>query len=198
MKKIFPQLISIFRGFTFWSAGMAKLYAGHQFIGWIDPQWLVEPLPEYELGLFVQFIAICQITIGFMLLTTRYKLIRSIRMIPMILNILMVKISQYWAGTPYVPSVLLLMNLFLLWQYRDFFRPLIEEGSNADRIKIQKQKSLQGHLTCLAGLRLQLLSVPISFQNMTLAFVPAGIGLMMAILSFRVDANPLGKILADS
>lgn len=198
MKKIFPQLISIFLGFTFWSAGMAKLYAGHQFIGWIDPQWLVEPLPEYELGLFVQFIAICQITIGFMLLTTRYKLISSIRMIPMILNILMVTISQYWAGTPYVPSVLLLMNLFLLWQYRDFFRPLIEEGSNADRIKIQKQKSLQGHLTCLAGLRLQLLSVPISFQNMTLAFVPAGIGLMMAILSFRVDANPLGKILADS
>lgn len=197
MKKLLPQLISIFLGFTFWGAGMAKLYAGHQFIGWIGPQWLVERLAVYELGLFAQFIAICQITIGFMLLTTRYKLIGSIMMIPMILNILMVTISQNWAGTPYVLSVLFLMNLFLLWQYRDFFRPLIDEGSNAERIKVRKQKSLQGHLTWLVGLALQLLSVPVSFQNLTLAFLTTGIGLIMAILSFKVDANSLGKIPAD-
>lgn len=198
MKKLLPQLISIFLGFTFWGAGMVKLYAGHQFIGWIGPPWLVERLAEYDLGLFAEFIALCQISIGFMLLTTRYKLIGSIMMIPMILNILMVTISQNWAGTPYVLSVLLMMNLFLLWQYRDFFRPLIDEGKNAELIKVRKEKSWQGHLTWLAGLALQLLSVPISFQNLTLAFMTSGIGLIMAILSFKVDANSLGKIPIDS
>lgn len=198
MQKIFPQLISIFLGFTFWGAGMAKLYAGHQFIGWIGPPWLVERLAEYDLGLFAEFIAICQISIGFMLLTTRFKLIGSIMMIPMIVNILMVTISQNWAGTPYVLAVLLMMNLYLLWQFRDFLRPLIDEGRNADLIKVRKQKSWQGHLTWLAGLGLQLLSVPISFQNVSLAFATAGIGLIIAILSFKVDANSLGKIPADS
>jgi hypothetical protein len=198
MGKIFPQLISIFLGFTFWGAGMVKLYASHRFIGWIGPPWLVERLAEYELGLFAEFIAVCQITIGFMLLTTRFKLIGSIMMSPMILNILMVTISQNWAGTPYVLAVLLLMNLYLLWQYRDFFRPLLDEGKNAQLIKIRKEKSWKGHLTWLAGWGLQLLSVQVSFQNLTLAFVTAGIGVIMAILSFKVDANSLNKNPIDS
>ncbi|MCZ8133957.1 MAG: hypothetical protein O9252_00475, partial [Algoriphagus sp.] len=71
MKTIFPNLISAFLGFTFWGAGMSKLYAGYQFIGWIGPRWLVERLAEFNLGLYAQFIAISQIVIGFMLLTTR-------------------------------------------------------------------------------------------------------------------------------
>lgn len=197
MKKILPQLTSIFLGFTFWSAGMVKLYAGHQFIGWIGPPWLVERLEEYDLGLYAEFIAVCQIIIGFMLLTTRFKLLGSIMMIPMILNILMVTVSQKWAGTPYVLSVLFLMNLFLIWQYRDFFRPLIEEGKNAKFIKVRTKKSWQGHLTWLAGLALKLLSVPVSFQNLPLAFVIAGIGLIVGIISLKVDANSIGKIPAD-
>lgn len=194
MKKTIPQLISIFLGFTFWGAGMVKLYAGHKFIGWIGPPWLVERLAEYDLGLFAEFIAICQITIGFMLMTTRYKLIGSIMMVPMITNILMVTISQNWAGTPYVLSVLLLMNLFLLWQYRDFFWPLVEEGKNSTSIKVRQEKSWQGHLIWIAGWALQILSVPISFQNLSLAFVAAGIGVILAILSFKVDILSLGEI----
>jgi hypothetical protein len=198
MKKILPQLVSIFLGFTFWGAGMAKLFAGHQFIGWIGPAWLVERLAVYELGLFAEFIAVCQISIGFMLLTTRFKLVGSVMMIPMILNILMVTISQNWAGTPYVISVLFMMNLFLLWQYRDFFRPLIDEGKNAQLIKIRKEKSWQGHLTWLVGWALQLLSVSVSFQHLTLAFFTAGIGVIIALLSSKVDANSVGKMPADS
>jgi hypothetical protein len=198
MKKIFPLLISIFLGFTFWGAGMVKLFAGHQFIGWIGPPWLVERLAEYELGLFAEFIAVCQISMGFMLLTTRYKLIGSVMMVPMILNILMITISQNWTGTPYVLTVLFLMNFYLLWQYRDFFWPLVDEGKNAGKIKFRKEKSRQGHLTWLAGLGLQLLSVSVSFQNLTLAFFTSGIGLIIAILSFKVDANSLVKIKVDS
>lgn len=198
MKKILSQLISVFLGFTFWGAGMVKLYAGHQFIGWIGPPWLVERLAEYKLGLFAEFIAVCQITIGFMLLTTRFKLLGSIMMIPMILNILMVTVSQNWAGTPYVLAVLLLMNLYILWQYRDFFGPLVDEGENGGKLNTRKEKSRQGHLVWLAGWSLQLISVPISFQNLTLAFVTSGIGIIVSLLSFKVDTNSLNKIRADS
>ncbi|MDO8967104.1 hypothetical protein [Algoriphagus sp.] len=194
MKKIFPQLTSIFLGFTFWGAGMVKLYAGHQFIGWIGPPWLVERLQEYELGLFAEFIAVSQITIGFMLLSTRFKLLGSIMMIPMILNILMVTVSQNWAGTPYVLAVLLLMNLYILWQYRDFFGPLVDEGKNGGKLNTRKEKSRQGHLVWLAGWSLQLISIPISFQNLTIAFSTAAIGLILAILSFKVDTRFTRKI----
>lgn len=176
---------------------MVKLYAGHQFIGWIGPPWLVERLAEYELEIFAEFIAICQISIGFMLLTTRYKLVGSIMMIPMIANILMVTISQNWAGTPYVLAVLFSMNLYLIWQYRDFFRPLIDEGKDAELILVRKEKSWQGHLAWLAGWGLQLLSVSVSFQNLPLAFLTSGIGLIIAIISFKVDSNSMAKLKAD-
>jgi len=36
-KRILLNLISIFLGFTFFGAGMSKLFADHQFIGWIGP-----------------------------------------------------------------------------------------------------------------------------------------------------------------
>lgn len=187
MKKLLPNLISAFLGFTFWTAGMVKLYAGHQFVGWIGPPWLIERLAEFDLALYAGFIAVCQIVIGFMLVTTRYKLVGGIMMIPMVLNILMVTISQHWRGTPYVLAVLLAMDLYLLWQYRDFFWPLVDEGGHGGTPLFRKTKSRQGHLTWLAGLGLQLVSVPVSFLNLTLAFFLAGAGLIIGVLSFKVD-----------
>lgn len=193
MKKLIPVLISVFLGFTFWGAGMVKLYAGHQFIGWIGPPWLVERLQEFELGLYAEFIAVCQITIGFMLLTTRFKLLGGIMLVPMILNILMVTISMHWQGTPYVLAVLLLMDLYLLWQYRDFFWPLVNEGKNGGELLTRKQRSQNGHICWLAGWALQLVSVPVSFQNLTLAFSLAALGVILGVLSFRVDSVFLRK-----
>lgn len=193
MKNWITQGISIFLGFTFWGAGMVKLYAGHQFIGWIGPPWLVERLQEYDLGLYAEFIAVCQITIGFMLLSTRYKLLGGIMLVPMILNILMVTVSMHWRGTPYVLTVLLLMDLYLLWQYRDFFWPLVNEGQNGGKIQPRKQRSLNGHLCWLSGWALQLISVPVSFQYLWLAFSLAALGVILAVLSFRVDLVLPGK-----
>jgi hypothetical protein len=198
MNRLFPNLVSLFLGFTFWTAGMVKLYAGHQFIGWIGPPWLVERLAEFDLGFYASFIAVCQISIGFMLLTTRYKLLGSIMMIPMILNILMVTISQHWRGTPFVLAVLLVMDLYLLWQYRDFFWPLVEEGENGGKLTVRKRKSWQGHLTWLAGWGLQLISVSASFFNLPLAFSLAGLGVVIAVLSFKVDWISLGKTARQS
>ena len=187
MKSFFVQGISAFLGFTFWGAGMVKLYEGHNFIQWIGPPWLVERLAEFDLGFYAQFIAICQIIIGFMLLTTRYKLLGGIMLIPMILNIMMVTISQNWRGTPYVLAVLLLLNGILLWQYRDYFKPIVQEEPMKNPSRKAPARAWQGHLVWLAGLGLCLGSISVSYFQLTLAFILAGLGLILGILSIRVD-----------
>jgi len=183
------QGISIFLGFTFWGAGMAKLFHDHQFFGWIGPVWLIEELEPYGLGFYGKFIALSQIFIGYLLVTTRYKLIGSIMMIPLIGNILMVTISLNWRGTPFVLGFLMFLNLILLWQYRDFFRPLIDEGKANYDIKIRDQRSRNGHLVWLAGLSLQFIAIQVSFINWIAACSVVLLGLTISSLSFYVDKN---------
>ena len=191
MKRFFIQGIAAFLGFTFWGAGMVKLYEGHNFIQWIGPPWLVERLAEFDLGLYAMFIAVCQIIIGFMLITTRFKLLGGIMLIPMILNILMVTISQHWRGTPFVLAVLLVLNGILLWQYRDYFRPIVnEQAMDSTRSKIVT-KTWQGHLVWLTGLGLCLFSIWVSYFQLSLAFALAALGLILGILSFKTDRNKL-------
>lgn len=187
MKNLFHNLISVFLGFTFWSAGMVKLFAGHLFIGWIGPPALVEQLSEYNLGLYAEFIALSQITIGFMLMTTRFKLLGAIMLIPMIANILMVTISQQWRGTPYVLAVLLVLTFVLLWRYREFFRPILNESLPEKSQKTPSSKSSVGHLVWTAGLGLQFLAIPASFSGLTWGFLVSGLGLVLGILAFRID-----------
>ena len=179
--------ISIFLGFTFWGAGMAKLFHDHQFFGWIGPVWLIEELEPYGLGFYGKFIAFSQIIIGYLLVTTRYKLLGSIMMIPLIGNILMVTISLEWRGTPIVLAFLLLLDLILLWQYRDFFRPIIDESKSSHDIKSRQIRTRNGHLVWLAGLALQLFAIPVSYLNWIAACGIVLIGLILSGLSFRVD-----------
>ena len=186
-KFIIVQGIAVFLGFTFWGAGMAKLFREHQFIGWIGPTWLVEEMAKYDLALYATFIAYSQIFIGFLLLTARYKLLGSIMMIPMIVNILMVTISLKWQGTPFVLGFLLLLDLILLWQYRDFFLPLVEENFKTFEVKTRNPRRLNGHLVWLAGLGLQILAVSVSFWNWYAACAIVFAGLILAFLSFKAD-----------
>lgn len=188
-KSFMIQGIAIFLGFTFWGAGMAKLFKEHQFIGWIGPTWLVEEMAKYNLAFYATFIAYSQIIIGFLLMTTRYKLLGSIMMIPMIVNILMVTISLKWQGTPFVLAFLLVLDLILLWHYRDFFRPLIEEGLSNSVVKTRNPRSLNGHVVWLAGLGLQILAVPVSFWNWYAACAISFAGLILAVSSFMVDSS---------
>jgi hypothetical protein len=189
--KILPRLmiqgISIFLGFTFWGAGMAKLFHEHQFFGWIGPVWLIEELEPYGLGFYGKFIALSQIVIGYLLVTTRYKLLGSIMMIPLIGNILMVTISLDWRGTPFVLGFLMALNLILLWQYRDFFRPMIDEGKSRFDIKKREIRTRNGHLVWLAGLSLQFLAIQVSFINWIAACAIVLLGLILSVLSFYIE-----------
>ncbi len=187
LPRIILMLISIFLGFTFWGSGMAKLFYEHRFFGWIGPVWLIERLEPYGLGVYGKFIALSQIAIGYMLVTTRYKLLGSIMMLPLIGNILMVTISLDWSGTPYVLAFLLLLDLILLWQYRDFFRPLIDEGKSSYDVKSRPIRTRNGHLVWLASLALQFFAIQVSFWSWPIALVIVILGLIMSVLSFRVD-----------
>ena len=105
--------IRIFLGFIFFTAGMGKLTHG-DFPGLIGPVHLDEWLAPYGLGLWVQFVAWSQITVGLLLLSQRFATLGAIMLLPMITNILVVTVSLKWQGTPYVNGFLLALNLFLL------------------------------------------------------------------------------------
>ena len=109
-KTLFLNGTSVFLGLVFFTSGMAKLFFEHRFPGLIGPVWLA----EYDLGLFARFIAYSQITVGFLLLTLRYRTLGAIALLPMVLNILLITISQSWPGTPYIVAFFLLLNLVLL------------------------------------------------------------------------------------
>ncbi|NVJ84754.1 MAG: hypothetical protein HWE15_00505 [Algoriphagus sp.] len=186
-KKIVLNVIAVFLGFTFFGAGMAKLFAEHQYFGWIGPTWLIEQLEEYQLGFYGKFIAFSQILIGYMLFTTRYKLLGSIMLVPMILNILIITISLNWKGTPFVLGFLLLLNLLILWHYRDFFHPLLSEGKTSSELKSRTKKTLKGHLVWGVGFALQLVSIGVSYSNLSLALGISFAGLILSFLSFKID-----------
>ena len=170
---------------------MAKLYFEHHYFGWIGPAWLIERLEEYQLGFYGQFIAVSQIFIGYLLFTTRYKLIGSIMMIPLIGNTLMITISLQWKGTPFVLAFLLGLNFLILWHYRDLFKPLLNESFEGKFKRIATNKTNLGHLVWLCGLALQFISIAISFHQIYLAMSVSFLGLLLSIFSFRVDKNQL-------
>lgn len=155
----------------------------------MGPVWLIDELTKYDLGFYGAFIAYSQVVIGYLLVTTRYKLLGSIMMLPLLANILMVTISLQWRGTPYVICFFLILNMTLLWQYRDFFRPLIDEGkSNAD-INRRTPKTWSGHLVWLTGLGLQILAIAVSYYHWPLSLGISLTGLVISFMSFRVDKN---------
>lgn len=194
MKRFLIPAISIFLGFTFYGAGMAKLFSDHAFFGWIGPVWLIENLEPHGLGFYGKFIALSQIIIGYMLFTTRFKLIGSIMMIPLIGNILMVTISLQWKGTPIVLAFLMLLNLILLWQYRDFFAPLVNENHLEPPVKKRKYKSWLGNGIWFSGLALQLFAISVSYYNWYLALAFSLLGIGLSILSFKVDRVQESKL----
>lgn len=179
IEKFATCFISVFLGFLFFGAGMSKLFFEHRFPGLMGPVWLEEKLEPYGLALYARFIAISQVIIGYCLLTIKQKTPGAIMAIPLILNILMITISQHWQGTPAVVSVFLLMNLYLLHSDRHKLLPLIglETG-----YKPQPSSALS-HGIWLAGLAVCFASIPISFHFLTLSWLLITVGVGTGFVS---------------
>ncbi|WP_133274544.1 hypothetical protein [Hymenobacter radiodurans] len=179
--------LMVFLGATFFTSGMAKLYAGHHFPGWIGPVWLIEKLQAYQLGMYAAFIALSQVITGFLLLTRRFWLLGAIALMPMLLNILLITISQQWAGTPYVIGVLLLMNIALLLSEYRRLRVLWTDEPYAPRLGSQPRRTVAGHLLWTLGLVLVVAAIFVSYQALSLSYWLVGSGLILAWLSFLAD-----------
>ncbi|MFP4090928.1 MAG: hypothetical protein ACLFUB_10605 [Cyclobacteriaceae bacterium] len=186
----------ILLGFTFFTSGMGKLFAGHQFPGFIGPVWLAERLKEYHLGLYAHFIGYAQVSIGFMLLTYRFRTLAAIMLVPMLANILMVTISLEWQGTPYIVGMLLAMNLYLLWYDRHQLLHLLS-GKPSEKIE-QRSLSLNGSLLWLGAYLLTLSSIILSFYQLVLAWVFVGLSLLLGLFSEKIARKIIFKFIRHS
>lgn len=179
--RFFYNAIAVFLGFTFWGAGMVKLFAGHEFIGWIGPPELIKALARHDLELYGYFIAYAQVVIGYMLITTRFTLLGAIMMVPMIMNILMVTISQNWVGTPYVLTVLLGMNFVLLYRYREFGRALVFEDMSKSDATGSLAFTWKGHALWTVGLVMNIVAATWSHTDYWTAVWISAAGFVLSV-----------------
>ncbi|GAB2460284.1 hypothetical protein GCM10011375_10640 [Hymenobacter qilianensis] len=177
----------VFLGATFFTSGMAKLYAGHHFPGWIGPVWLIEKLQAYQLGMYAAFIALSQVITGFLLLTRRFWLLGAIGLVPMLLNILLITISQQWGATSYIVGVLLLMDLALLLSEYPRLRVLWADVAYSPPTTLQAKPTLPGHLLWSLGILLVISGILVSYQALSLSYWLVAGGLLLAWLSPLAD-----------
>jgi uncharacterized membrane protein YphA (DoxX/SURF4 family) len=171
--------IRIFLGVLFLTAGIAKQVPG--FPQLMGPPWLIEALAKYDLALFARFIAYSQILIGWLLLTKRFATIGAVMLLPMLLNILMVTISQHWTGTPYVVSVFLALNVWLLAaDYHKLKFLLTEETGSLKPIPIVRI-SLTSDKLILAALMFLFAGPAFGETNKALALILIGTGFFLGL-----------------
>ncbi|MCX6216055.1 hypothetical protein [Spirosoma sp.] len=81
-----------------------------------DPWHFFETL--YQSGLYWQFIGWGQLIAGFLLMTQVLSTLGAMMFFPIILNIFVITISYYFAGTPVITFLMLLANIYLLvWDW---------------------------------------------------------------------------------
>ena len=202
MKKLFfaPWIITclrVFLGILFLTAGLGKLVPG--FPGLMGPPWLEEVLVKYDLALFARFIAYSQIFIGWLLLSRRFATLGAVMLLPMLLNILMVTISQNWKGTPYVVSVFLFMNLWLL--AADFHRLKFLISDDVAALKplpvVRKNRFSDGLV--IIALLLLVMGAAFGKTNFLVANTIIGSGLFCGfILPFLMQTLRSGKLKTET
>ena len=164
-------LIRVFLGLIFFGAGMSKLYFEHKFLGIIGPVWLEDELTQYGLGMYARFIASAQVITGLLLFSQRFATLGALLLFPILLNILMVTVSLEWQGTPYVNGALLLLNIWLLlydWSKLKFIFSDHTESVKHIPFKRTSRKADRGWIILSVII---LLTIPISYLNLTLAWV---------------------------
>ncbi len=105
---VFASLIKI-KGerFTTASGAMEPIYSSWHFF---------ETL--YQSGFYWKFIGMSQLVAGFLLMTQRYSKLGALVNLPILINILAITSSYYFAFTPVVVSFMLLANLLLvIWEW---------------------------------------------------------------------------------
>ncbi len=168
-KELLLLLIRLFLGYIFFSAGICKLTGGN-FGQVIGPPWLEEALSKYGLGLFAQVVAISQVLCGMLLLSQRFSLLGAIMLVPMNIAILSVTVSMKWAGTPYVNTVFLFLNLLLLGMEHHKFRFLLQ-ANQACQITPAATDRIGQNLFSWLGMGFSLLTITVAPFNLLLTYI---------------------------
>ncbi len=83
----------------------------------------------YQSGLYWRFLGWSQLIAGLLLMTQLYAALGAVLMFPIVINIFIITISYYFAGTTVITGLLLLANIFLLlWDYEKL-SPLLQSNN---------------------------------------------------------------------
>jgi len=146
------------------------------FPGVMGPVWLEQELTPYSLGMFARFIAWSEAIIGLCLLAKPTRVLGSIMMVPLLLNILAVVISMNWRGTPWVIMFFLSINTFLMAYHFPRWKPIIDVtmksiSFHATRApQLTRLMSVGGILFILAGAVIYFLLPPLSVASIVIGF----------------------------
>lgn len=190
-KDLLLILIRLFLGYIFLSAGICKLTGGN-FGQLIGPPWLEASLAKYGLGLFAKVVAISQVLCGMLLLSQRFSLLGAIMLVPMNVAILAVTVSQNWAGTPYVNTVFLLLNLVLLGMEHHKFH-FLWQPNQSWHIAPATSDYIGQNMYSWLGIGLSLLTMAVASFNLLLTNIFA----LLAMASFAltiVRSGPVQKL----
>lgn len=172
----------IFLGLLFFTSGMGKLYVDHRFPGLMGPPWLEERLAEYQLGVFARFIGYAQIIIGYLMITWRLRRLAFLMLAPMLLNILVITISQAWRGTPWVVGFFILQLAFIFWVDRRQYLHLVIPG---DHRPDPEPGTWFGLLAVVVGLFAVVASVSLSYVSLVSGWILSVLGIFIGIFAGR-------------
>ncbi|GAB3013700.1 hypothetical protein [Spirosoma pulveris] len=127
----------------------------------------------YQSGLYWQFLGWGQLIAGFLLMTQLFSTLGAMLFFPIIVNIFVITISYYFAGTPVITFLMLLANLYLLvWDWNRFrIVVLPNQRTFVEEVYPLMQKSAWAYLGLFyAGLSLLAKLAIQSFVTLLLVF----------------------------
>ena len=142
LPQIFIINIRYFLGGAFVFASLIKI-KGHRFTtlsGEMEPinsAWhFFETM--YQSGLYWQFIGVCQLLAGLLIMTQRYSKPGAVINLPIILNIFIITLSYDFNYTPVITGLMLVANVVLLiWDWNELklllnIKPVINNKSRME------------------------------------------------------------------
>lgn len=119
--RIFYWFLKITMGLTFITSGLRKM-PGVKFttLPIEDPVGLFFE-GMYVTGFYWNFVGYFQIFAGILLMTPWFKRLSPLLILPVTVNIWLVSISLHMRGTPFITTMMLLANLYLiLWHLNSY------------------------------------------------------------------------------
>jgi hypothetical protein len=124
--RIFYWFLKITMGLTFITSGIRKLPGVKFTILPIDNPVGLFFEGMYTAGFYWNFIGFYQIITGILLMTPWLKRLSPLLIFPVTLNIFLVSVALDMKGTPFITSLMLLANLFLILWHLKSYTPLFK------------------------------------------------------------------------